>query len=251
MLFVAQPRHSLALLLPELARRNGLMMMPSDVYPVYSQIAAASELVPECFPTFPELSLPDHGDWLQLPNPLKPAGRWLTNEELQSIKLWLEQDSRRRILIDAVYNFQTQIHPTSLALFETQQAFLMHSLSKAWLNPKVMGVCIVPEADWNDVVPIFRVNSPDQSCLRIANCLLRSHSDVPPAVDDEIHARRTRLARRLPNDILLQPIGDTSAGYFIPLNVSYESLLQTHNMLSIPLTVFGSTEQHLCVASCL
>lgn len=244
-------RHSLSLLLPELAKRNGQLVMPLDVYPVYGQIADASGLVPALFPTVPELQIPDHGDWLLLPNPLKPAGRWLTLAEVRAIKDWLAQSPLRRILIDAVYSFGTQIHSTTLALLETQQAFLMHSLSKAWLHPKVMGVCIVPEADWVHLAAIFRCNSPVQADLQTANVLLRSHQDVPFSVDYELTLRRVRLRARLPLGVETLQTDSQEAGYFIPLIASFESLLESHQILTMPISIFGSTRSDLSVASAL
>ncbi len=246
-------RHSLSLLFPILAERNGTLVMPSDVYPVYGQLAEASDLAPSLFPTVPELRLPEHGDWLLLPNPLKPAGRWLSQTETDSLKQWLAQNSKRRILIDAVYNFRTQIHPITQALLETQQAILMHSLSKAWLHPKVMGVCIVPETDWDSLAIVFRNNSPDQSCLQIADTLLRSHRNLPISVDHALTARRLQLLQSLPTDIATERPHDGSerAGYFIPLNAAFEALLKTHHILTIPLSVFGSAEQGVAIASTL
>ena len=69
-------RHSLLLIFPELTARKARLHLPVDVYPVYGQLARAAGMETETFSTIPELRLPDGGDWLLLPNPLKPAGRW-------------------------------------------------------------------------------------------------------------------------------------------------------------------------------
>jgi aspartate/methionine/tyrosine aminotransferase len=243
-------RHSLTLLLPELAKQNRMLLMPLDVYPVYGQIAEASGLHPLTFSTIPQLSFPDQGDWLLMPNPLKPAGRWLDEDEVKAICDWLERDPRRRLLIDSVYDFQNGLHETTRTLLETRQALLMHSLSKAWLHPKIMGVCITPEADWDDLAPIFRANSPEQSSLQIASQLLRAFPTLPQTVDGELQVRRERLMKQLPKEFVYSRVATRIAGYFVPLKTDFEYLLREYKILTIPLSVFGSA-QPMSIASCL
>ena len=141
--------------------------MPSDVYPVYAQIARASGLQPDTFATTPEMTLPDRGEWLLLPNPIKPAGRWLSMTEVGTIKDWLTRRDDRRLLVDSVYNFGTRLHPTTLELIGTGKAFLMHSLSKSWLHPQVMGICRVPERERLNLSTIFQSNFT--ATVRLAN----------------------------------------------------------------------------------
>lgn len=243
-------RHSLSLLLMELSKRGGQLVMPFDVYPVYGQIAATSGTDVVTFPTVPDLSIPDCGDWLLLPNPLKPAGRWLGTKDVNSVRRWLAERPERRVLIDAVYNFQTNLHATTLELIETQQAIVMHSLSKTWLHPQVLGVCLVSENDWNDLAPIFRSNSPDQPNLQLADYLMRSESKLPNQVDKTITHKRAELRRRLPAELTRMQV-ENEAGYFTLLESSFKDLLQSHRILTIPLSVFGSELSNVAAASSL
>jgi hypothetical protein len=126
----------------------------------------------------------------------------------------------------------------------------MHSLSKAWLHPKVMGVCITPEADWDKLAPIFRANSPDQTNLQIASQLLRSFPTLPQAVDGELQVRRASLVEKLPREFMCLGEATSLAGYFVPLGTDFEGLLREYKILTIPLSVFGSDEP-ICIASCL
>ena len=244
-------RHSLTLLLSEFAKQPGTLVMPRDVYPVYGQIAESVGITVELFATVPELQLPSSGRWLLIPNPLKPAGRWLTSVEVGLIQKWLNHDSARRVIIDAVYNFALTFHESTMQLVETQQAYLLHSLSKAWLHPKIMGTCLIPIGDHN-LATVFRNNSPPQSNLQIADFLLRHREDVPPAVDAELTEGRDRMQQRLPakwQSMLNSQ--ETRVGYLTVIPVSSATLLRESKILSIPLTVFGSLHKDFAVLSSL
>jgi len=245
-------RHSLRLLLKELSFMSGEILMPTDVYPVYHEISRSCGLAVREFETFPEFRLPDEGRWLLLPNPIKPAGRWMTLDEVGYVEDWLKSDPERRVLIDGVYNFQSPIHESTRALLATQQVFFLHSLSKSFLHPKVMGVCIIPEQDWEMLSPTFRSNSPDQSNLQLANSLLREHLDISQAVDETTTHYRNRMLANLPVELKsIVASAQSRAGYFTLIAASQEELLTNHRILSMPLTVFGSRNIRFSVLSSL
>ncbi len=244
-------RHSLSLLLPEVASRNLDLCIPSDVYPVYGQIAEASGLAPSTFPTANHLALPEVGDWLLLPNPIKPAGRWLSGDDITALRKWLNQSPRRRLLLDTVYNLQPEIHPSTLTLFSTGQVFVLHSLSKAWLRPQVMGVCLTPAVDREWAMPIFSDQAPEQSQLRVADHLLRKHTLTPNQVDHAIQASRSHMLDKLPPSVADHIRDDDAVGYFTIVDTPHTRLLQDHSILAIPLTVFGSHSTKHSVLSSL
>ncbi len=247
-------RHSLSMILPILAQRGVQLRLTEDVYPVYGQLARAAGLDFQAFPTLPLWESPHDGDCLLLPNPLKPAGRWLMTHEVSALQEWLASDGRRRLLLDAVYTFDTQLHPTTLALLETNQTILLHSLSKGWLHPQVFGVALVPETDLDDFTAVFRENSPSQVNLLKARQLLDHHAFCPKQVAAALATRREQLLTRLPEQVrsqILQPRDAESAGYLIAIRAPQRQLLEQHHLLTIPLSVFGSSHQDCSVLSTL
>ena len=79
------------LLFPWLAHGNFQLRIPADVYPVYGELCLSPGIAYETFPTIPELVLPEDGDVLLLPNPLKPAGRWLQWRETEALRTGWER----------------------------------------------------------------------------------------------------------------------------------------------------------------
>lgn len=246
-------RDSLARVFAVLARQGARLAIPEDVYPVYGQLADAAGLSYTTFATVPEPTFPDDVEWLLLPNPLKPLGRWLSPNEVASLCSWLAADSRRRLLLDAVYAFDTRWHRSTRALWDTKQTIVLHSLSKGWLRPKVFGVALTPEADADLLAPSFREDPPSQAQLHIARQLLNEHATLPEKVASILAERRGRMLASLPESIRaeLETRASGTAGYLVAVQASHEQLRERHGVLSIPLTVFGSQREDICVLSSL
>jgi aspartate/methionine/tyrosine aminotransferase len=246
-------RHSLSLLFAVAKERGLRVLIPKDVYPVYGELAKTADVSLEVFPTLPELHIPTEGDWLLLPNPMKPAGRWLTDHEVVGLKRWLAQEPSRRLLLDVVYTFETRFHPTTQSLIDTRQTILLHSLSKGWLHPQVFGVALVPECDAAGLASVFRENSPTQQNLRRASFLLQD-TNTPSRVSAHLNELRSNTLAQLPEEIkalIMHPDGAIPVGYMIPVAMPWETVLKKYGLLTIPLSVFGSTEMDGCVVSTL
>ena len=246
-------RNSLSLLLKQFAEEKGTLLIPQDVYPVYGQLTVQAGIESRVFPTIPELLIPKTGRWLLIPNPLKPAGRWLSSHDVEMVLDWLSQDPARRVLIDAVYNFESRIHSTTLRIVETGQAFMLHSLSKAWLAPQVMGICLVPEPDWARLVSPLRTHCPEQILLHKAQVLMRDWHDLPSKVHSELSVRRRRVWDVLPaslRGLAARPF-DGEAGYFFPIDMNFRKAMDQYGVLAIPLSVFGSADDEYSVVSSL
>ena len=245
-------RHSLQLLLSQIANRSITLAIPEDVYPVYGRIADRAGVSFESYPTIPDLQLPDRDTWLLIANPLKPAGRWLFDDEVEQILRWLSVDSSRRVLIDAVYNFPLELHQSTTRLLESGQAFLLHSLSKGWLSPQVMGICLLPESDLSTFASVFQKHSPDPENLCVAQILLSDYRDLPVQVEATIESKFRRVShvwQDQTNETLVVPAGRTN--YMVSVYGSFERWLERHGILTIPLNVFGSTNGQISVVSCL
>jgi hypothetical protein len=247
-------RHSLSLLFSALAKDRLTLLIPEDVYPTYAELARAAGVHYSTFPTIPEMTLPDDGDWLLLPNPLKPLGRWLTTEEVSSLYSWLKVDPRRRLVLDAVYNFELSLHPTTQTLFASGQTIVLQSLSKAWLHPKVLGIALVPILDVDVLLPLFRDNSPPQINLSAARCLFDDYHDMPATIAARIAGLWPRFLERIPEQIASRyssPAIPKETGYFVVLHADPAQIREQHRLLTLPLTVFGSRHTDYCVASTL
>jgi histidinol-phosphate/aromatic aminotransferase/cobyric acid decarboxylase-like protein len=247
-------RHSLSLLFSALAKEELALRIPSDVYPAYGELARVAGVKYATFPTIPKLLLPEDGDWLLLPNPLKPLGRWLDANEVASLVVWLSVHRRRRLVLDAVYNFELSLHPTTQALFAEGQAVVLHSLSKAWLHPKLLGIALVPESDVDALTPIFRDNSPPFDHLSKAGALFDDHQALPGTVSALIAQRTACFFARIPSKIAplcVYPLTAQAPGYFVLVNADPAQLLERHRLLTLPLTVFGSRFTDYSVVSTL
>lgn len=253
-LISAGVRHSLSLILPVIASRLQRLQLPVDVYPVYAQLAHAAGVITETFPTIPQLEVPESGDWLLLPNPLKPAGRWLDDRDVLRLKEWLAKEPDRRLLLDLVYTFGKQLHPSTRELLETGQTILLHSLSKGWLHAQVCGVALVPAPDQEALAPAFRNASMEMSHLRSAHHLLNNCEEYPEIVAAEIQRRRARMLQSVPSivaDRLTHSNVLEAPGYLTAVQLNHQELLNRYRLLTAPLTIFGSPREDHCVMSCL
>lgn len=228
-------RHALALIFSELAHRGETVAVPSDVYPVYGQLAERAQLVTVPIETFPALTFSTTARYLVLPCPLKLHGREWTDDELATATAWLAADRTRRLILDAVYNFDATLVPAVRALIDTEQVLYLDSMSKSWLHEKVFGTAVVPAQDFAVWAPVFRAAAPAQASLFVAAALLERA--VPIA-----HELEVRRARTLS---ILADHGITAVaparGYFIPIELDAEVVLARHGVLVIPFAVFGGS----------
>ena len=248
-------RDSLTILFRHYAGRATTVWLPADNYPVYGELARATSPTIREFPTLPEPQWPEAApapglELLVVTNPLKPLGRWLTGSDVTALETWLARSPRRRLVLDAVYTFATEFHPTTLQLLATQQTILLHSLTKGWLHPRLFGVTLVPESDVAALSPAFRAQAPSQPNLARARELLACHAAMPAVVARELAVAHERMVVALPA-CLLAPAPDAAPGYFSVVSMGWEQLLEDHDILGMPAAVFGSTRQDLTILSSL
>jgi aspartate/methionine/tyrosine aminotransferase len=250
-------RHALGVIFTVLAQAERSIAIPRDVYPVYRKIASASGILAIELDTFPTLELQSIFDachesrvlTLLLPAPLKIHGRCWTEEEAAQTRAWLTEDPQRLLILDGVYSFGLPIDAVVENLIETNQVIYLDSLSKGWLHERVLGAAFVPERLLADYADAFRNLTIPQSQLFRAKTLLSDFVTFPLHLKKEMDARRNMLTatfdkaglRTLP----------ASRGYFIGIEANAQHLLQHHNLLTIPLTVFGSEATEWSVASLL
>jgi aspartate/methionine/tyrosine aminotransferase len=68
-------RHALTLLFGQMAQEGRVVLVPSDVYPVYEHIAQRAGLEYQTYPTYGEGEIPvnDTHDVVLITDPVKPA----------------------------------------------------------------------------------------------------------------------------------------------------------------------------------
>ena len=248
-------RYSLALLFRHCAGKNARLWLPSDNYPVYGELARAAGLAPRDFSTLPAPVWPDAApaDGLELlvvTNPLKPLGRWLAAGDVAALEAWLAASPHRRLLLDTVYTFSTRFDAATRRLVATGQTFLLHSLTKGWLHPRLFGIALVPERDAAALTPIFRAAPPPQENLARAREHLTRHTAMPAAVATALDEARQRMRAAWPAGLTV-PLFADAPGYFTVVAAHWSDLLETHNILGIPAAAFGSECEDITILSSL
>ncbi|MER5638507.1 aminotransferase class I/II-fold pyridoxal phosphate-dependent enzyme [Kitasatospora sp. NPDC002227] len=246
-------RHGLEVVFRRLHAERARLWLPSDVYPVYFELARAAGLAPASYPTLPAPTLPapalpgeaatDRPEYLLLANPSKPLGRHLSEPECSALISWLDDAPHRYLLIDTVYDLAAPFAAGTRRLLATGRAVLLHSVTKGWLWPRTFGVVLLGP-DQSDLAEAFRAQPPTQDQLRLADRLLTDHADLPHRVAEELTTRADRLFDRLPAEVLgaIPTASRTSPGnYFFPVDIPSETLRHEHGVLALPATVFGDT----------
>ncbi|MFJ4717605.1 aminotransferase class I/II-fold pyridoxal phosphate-dependent enzyme [Streptomyces luteogriseus] len=241
-------RHGLGVVFPWLRTVQARLWLPSDVYPVYVELARAAGLAPASYPTLPAPALPrspaDHRpEYLLLANPSKPLGRYLSDAECAAVMSWLRESPHRRLLIDSVYDLGTPFAAGTRRLLDTGRAVLLHSVTKGWLWPRTFGVVLLGPAHAG-LAEAFRGDPPTSAQLRLADRLLTEHSDVPRQVVEELAARAERMFDRLPDDVLraIPTASRTCPGnYFFPVAIPAQTLRRECGVLAMPVSVFGES----------
>ena len=243
-------RDLLRALFQRFAQEGRVLHAPSDVYPVYHSLAASAGLPVHPFPTCPAPALPAQApgtspEVLLLPEPLVPLGRVLTDAEVRSLEAWLGADSRRLVVLDAVYTFAPRFTGTTERLLRTGQALLVHSLAKGHLTPDLVGFALVPGAVAHGVDG-FEAPQLEPLALRQACFLLEHHQELPVRVQARFEEQWGRVREALG----APPFAIPSTGYFTTSELSFEELLE-RGWLAVPGSVFGPPEARWSAVTCL
>ena len=244
------------------SQRGWRVAIPSDVYPVYRELAEQAGYGPGLFPTFPDFDLRlilrgcsrDGYHHVLLPYPLKLHGRAWTDEEVETAIGWLKKGpgglhQGHRLILDGVYSFGMPADQNLMKLFATGQVIYLNSLTKGWLREQVFGAVLLPFAERQDFWALAPVLSghPDR---KVARALIRDCPLVPRQVLGEVALRhlglRTRLLERG-----LQARAWGERGYLLGVEVEYRQLASRHGILALPASVFGSAEPGWSLVSAL
>jgi hypothetical protein len=107
----------------------------------------------------------------------------------------------------------------------------------------------VPERDRALVLDAFRALRPSQDKLWLARELMTHFHDFPARLAGELARRRATLLRRLADaGVNARP---AARGYLVAIDRGAQALLETHGVLALPASVFGSDRAELSIASAL
>jgi len=219
--------------------------LPEDVWPVYFELSKGLEI--ETYQTFPELTFAPSRNLgksvVLMPAPLSPAGAFPTGQECELIMTWLAVAPCRLLILDTVYAFSKKFNHILTRFLETKQCIVLSSLSKQWLLPGQFGVAL----GHNDIMEELNLKGQEIHTFdwvdRICEC-----PDLPANLDSRFQTEWKRLSAQLNKiDPGWKP---PDTGYFSTLRISFEELLE-HNILGVPSSVFGSSEEGTTVMSCL
>lgn len=247
-------RSALALIGGRLAESGESILIPSDVYPAYARIlseAGTSFSIAEMGRGLRSAPLGPHR-FLLLCEPSKPRGFPAGREELELVLSWLSEDRERRVVIDAVYADPSRPTEALSTFLRHPQAIVLHSLSKGWLSPRILGVALVPESDADRFSSSFRGASPSASSLAMGEALLNDFPDRPSLV------RAFAEEANLRADDLLASLGFRMPGhgardrggivYLRTLDVPWTVLLE-RGALALPAIVFGGSPASSVISS--
>lgn len=199
-------------------------MVPSDVYPKY--ISITDRVVER---EFYELNkdnpfgvCKDFEGILLTECPITPTGRVISKDEVDFLCEFVEKDGNY-VVIDTVYAYDFFTVSNRLwKLMKTNKVFVLHSLSKTYLCPEVLGINMVPQ-NFNRFFESVTIN---QEGLNRVIEILTKYPRLP--IDQEVIFRKSWSG-----------FADTeSQGYFRVFDKSFEQYL-SEGTLVVPYSVFG------------
>ncbi len=228
------------------------LWLPEDIYPVYFDLAKRFEV--KCYETmnnfnFEFLIGASHTDTLLITDPLTPLGRYLLPHELETCCEWLKESPNRLLIIDAVYCYELGELARLNDLVETNQVIVIHSLSKSWLSPQLLGIAVCPQK------VVAKMEPCRDECLWGNVDLEGAYSLVitdphRPQLQQTLFSQQWRLLAPELQEVY-RDWHPPRTGYFSTLPIHHMKLLQDRNMLAVPASVFGSKRRNLSVISCL
>jgi len=244
-------RDLLGRILALLAHDADEFWLPEDVYPVYWELAGTHR---PCrgFRTIPEV------DWgfldgaseravLLCPVPLSPLGRMPKDGEIQSLRRWLHASPARFFIADSAYSYDFSAVRSPLGpLLIVARAAVLWSCSKPWLLPGALGIAEAPA----ELAPRLE-NTVDLSEEHVADAAfaITTRPDLPlrqqQAFTREWELLSPKIRAAAPD------WNPPETGYFSVVAVPFQELLDEHDTLAVPASVFGSKRSDCSVITCL
>mgnify|MGYP001176248475 CR=1 FL=1 len=230
------------------------LWLPEDVYRFYWDAAGEHGLSPKAFVTLPQpdiqkLDEASDNSIALFTNPLRPLGRVFNREEVNGLKNWLAQSEKRQLILDTVYSYQRSFDGTTQELMDTGQCYIVHSLSKAWLERGNYGILIPPANTHSDINWRSVLSSPSTESCTSAYTALEQETDLPYIQQEIFSHTWEKLTPRIQD--FAPDFTPPTSGYFAAVQANAEEVLKQHNTHIIPASTFGSQNQDMSILSCL
>jgi len=237
-------RHSLSKLFHLFTEET--IYLPEDVYPRYFELAKENTV--KTFVSYPKV------DWQGLEGvqnavvlftiPFTPMGKRVDEEAIKKLEKLLERGNT--IIIDAVYDYDVVENFKKLeVLFDKGAVFWLHSLSKSYLSPEVLGINYVSSS----VYQIYFENAfssygfQNEVSYNRAYEIMCSKPTLPDLQQQEFRKGFEYLSKKTGLSI-----EKNEMAYFSVVQEPFESLL-ARNILGIPASVFGSKSTNLTIVT--
>jgi aspartate/methionine/tyrosine aminotransferase len=238
-------RDGLRILFEHAAEGGIEVLLPTDVYPAYWEIAAATAVkrrgwearLPFGTGGFPPPAEDGAAQWLLTLDPVKPWGRDLAAEELTRIRAWAAGDARRRVLVDAVYS-PRRLPASAEALIDEGIGVGLMSLSKGWLSPQKMGWALFSARDAAALRPRFLCQKKNAAGLSFARVAYRDHPARPAAVAAAVERLRSAFVEKVETASGVR-VELPRLGYLVP-DPGSAAAWEERGVIAIPASVFGS-----------
>ena len=236
-------RHSLELLMTELKDKK--WYIPRDVYPVYQE-KADKNLIKDYkdYSTlyydnvFKVNGIPEDVEVILTINPFKPYGRKMLGSELENLRHWLSGNQERRLIVDCVYMTDIEDNTSLLNLYnETGQVYLLFSLSKTWLLPKIFGLTFIAQKDNLHVKNIFKSLKANTTNLKIAYDALNNYISRPAIIKEALKTQIEVTSKKGLEFGLIY--NEDNPSYLFCSNKDFDYWLNK-GFLTIPASVFGA-----------
>ena len=235
-------RDSLGILFEMFKEKN--IYIPHDIYPRYFDLAKNNKL--KSFTTYPKM------DWELLENledsvvlltiPFTPLGRLMDEDDIVKIENLISKNNH--VIIDSVYDYDLKNNFKKLeVLLKTERIFWLHSLSKTYLSPEVLGINYVPKA-YKVYFTHSKNNGLNEECnFRRPYDILTQKSNFSALQSGEFQKGFDFLAENTGLDVY-----ESEIAYFAVVNKPFEELLK-YNILGVPASVFGSEREDFTVVT--
>lgn len=224
---------------------NKHFIIPYDVYPKY--VFLTEEIKSKEY-----YNLNDNGltkidgnhhknSVLLLECPITPEGRLLNTNEINFLLNFLKEKTNV-IIIDTVYAYETKIVFDLLKpLIETEQCYVLHSMSKTYLSPEVLGINYFPKKDYtlyyyinlnNDYLNTEKYISD----LNRAYLILKEKPDLPLTQEKMFKEQFVINNENISNKIISN---ENSMGYFRKVKTTFIEEIKNDIMI-VPNSIFNT-----------
>lgn len=237
-------RHSLSKLFHLF--RNEDIYIPEDIYPRYFELAKENRV--KRFVTYPEVNWKSlneaHNSVVLLTIPFTPMGKVLDQEVLKELESLLKRGNR--IIIDAVYDYDANENFKKLeVLFNKGAVFWLHSLSKTYLSPEVLGLVYFSRSGYKFYFDesFDNYNFHNEASYARAYDIITQTPELPLLQQSEFTKGFNYLSKSTDLKIYHSEIA-----YFAVIEESFDALLK-RNILGVPASVFGSRNPNLTIVT--